>query len=215
MAGVPRRCRPRHQLQTVLTSGCAPSAGPALLKETPKAKGARGNPGGQGARIVPSDGTRAQTLADRGISYDQSSQWQRFADVPEDRFARRCRRRRAAATSGSTGRIVRPVIRRPSPTVPRSGLPLCRPVGEALAAISGAGGAGRPDLARRRLSGPQTRTLGGLLGARQEATGSTPSGDPPVWTNLPDSDGFDEATPPATGRRLWSQTASGKARGHD
>jgi hypothetical protein len=53
--------------------------GGELLAEMLKAKGAVGNPGGQGAKIVPSDGARTQTLSDSGISYDQSSTWQQLA----------------------------------------------------------------------------------------------------------------------------------------
>jgi hypothetical protein len=58
-----------------------------LLKEMDKAKGAQGNPGGQGAKFVRSTGATAQkTLADLGISKDQSSRWQRLADIPERSF---------------------------------------------------------------------------------------------------------------------------------
>lgn len=53
-----------------------------LLAEVPKAEGAAGNPGGQGAKIVPSEDTRTQTLADLGITYDQSAEWQKLADMP-------------------------------------------------------------------------------------------------------------------------------------
>jgi hypothetical protein len=41
-----------------------------------KAKGAQGNPGGQGAKIVRSEEATTQTLADLGITKDQSSDWQ-------------------------------------------------------------------------------------------------------------------------------------------
>jgi hypothetical protein len=51
-----------------------------LLKEIEKAKGG-------GDQRHPSHDTRgAPTLRERGISYDQSSRWQKLADVPEDRF---------------------------------------------------------------------------------------------------------------------------------
>lgn len=57
-----------------------------LLGEMEKAKGARGNPGGQGAKVVRSDDTTAQTLPEMGITRDQSSQWQKLAKVPEQEF---------------------------------------------------------------------------------------------------------------------------------
>jgi hypothetical protein len=58
-----------------------------LLRDMEKAKGATGNPGGRGAPIVRSQSTTAQpTLAELGISRDQSSKWQRLADVPEAEF---------------------------------------------------------------------------------------------------------------------------------
>ena len=53
-----------------------------LLKQMDKAKGAKGNPGGQGAKIVRSpEGT---TLKDHGITKKQSSKWQKLGDVPDD-----------------------------------------------------------------------------------------------------------------------------------
>jgi hypothetical protein len=58
-----------------------------LLHAMEKATGARGNPGGQGAPIVRSPDTTAQkTLADLGVSKQQSSDWQRLADVPKAEF---------------------------------------------------------------------------------------------------------------------------------
>jgi hypothetical protein len=55
-----------------------------LLKETEKAKGAQGT--GSNQYQVRSIGTTAPTLSDRGISKDQSSRWQKLADVPEEQF---------------------------------------------------------------------------------------------------------------------------------
>lgn len=60
-----------------------------LLASEEKAKGARGNPGGQGAAIVRSTDEAAQspkTLAEMGITKDQSSKWQQLAKVPEEQF---------------------------------------------------------------------------------------------------------------------------------
>lgn len=57
-----------------------------LLKQMEKNKGAQGT-GSNQYQQVPSDDARApKTLSDLGISYDQSSQWQRLADVPEEQF---------------------------------------------------------------------------------------------------------------------------------
>jgi hypothetical protein len=59
------------------------------LKGTPKATGARGNPRGQGAKIVRSPQTTTQkTLEEYGLTKDQSAEWQQLADVPEEIFER-------------------------------------------------------------------------------------------------------------------------------
>jgi hypothetical protein len=57
-----------------------------LLREQEEAKGARGNPGGQGAKIVRSNNATTQTLAELGISKAQSSRWQQLANVPQEQF---------------------------------------------------------------------------------------------------------------------------------
>lgn len=57
-----------------------------LLAQMEKAKGARGNPGGQGAAVVRSNGATTQTLADLGITKTQSAQWQQVAKIPAKAF---------------------------------------------------------------------------------------------------------------------------------
>lgn len=59
-----------------------------LLRDMEKAKGAQGNPGGQGAKIVRSNDTTAQpkTLSEMGVTKDQSSKWQKLAAIPEKEF---------------------------------------------------------------------------------------------------------------------------------
>lgn len=59
-----------------------------LLRKQEKAKGAAGNPRGRGAPIVRSDDptTHLPTLCDLGVSKQQSSDWQRLAEVPQEQF---------------------------------------------------------------------------------------------------------------------------------
>jgi len=57
-----------------------------LLAQMEKAKGAREPGTNRGS--TPSGDTRASTLSDLGISYDQSSQWQKLGAVPDDEFDR-------------------------------------------------------------------------------------------------------------------------------
>jgi hypothetical protein len=44
-----------------------------LLREMPKARGAEGNPGGQGAIVVRSHDATTQTLSDLGLTKSDSS----------------------------------------------------------------------------------------------------------------------------------------------
>ena len=63
-----------------------------FLKAMPKATGAKGNPGGQGAEIVRfPEGTTQQppTLADIGITKKQSHVAQKLAAIPEPEFRER------------------------------------------------------------------------------------------------------------------------------
>jgi site-specific DNA-methyltransferase (adenine-specific) len=57
-----------------------------FLRAAPKNKGAKGNPGGRGARIVqsPSGTTQSPTLAEAGISKKESSDAQALADLKEN-----------------------------------------------------------------------------------------------------------------------------------
>ena len=59
----------------------------AFLATTEKAKGARGNPGGQGAKIVQCPKGTTQTLASIGITKKQSARAQRLAAIPDAEFA--------------------------------------------------------------------------------------------------------------------------------
>lgn len=60
-----------------------------LLKKTDKAKGARGQLQGRdpsGGRIARPPEDEMRTLKNIGISKDQSSKWQKLADMPEEEF---------------------------------------------------------------------------------------------------------------------------------
>jgi hypothetical protein len=58
-----------------------------LLADMEKNPGARGNPGGRGAKIERSqDATTQPTLSDLGINKTQSSRWQKLAGLAEDDF---------------------------------------------------------------------------------------------------------------------------------
>lgn len=58
-----------------------------ILAKTPKATGAKGNPGGRGAKIVRSpNGTAQPTLAASGITKKISSRAQTLAAIPEEEF---------------------------------------------------------------------------------------------------------------------------------
>lgn len=60
-----------------------------LLKEIELAKGTRGTASGRdssGGSIIRPPENDIPTLSDMGITKDQSSNWQKLADVPEDKF---------------------------------------------------------------------------------------------------------------------------------
>jgi hypothetical protein len=71
-----------------------------LLKEREKAKGGDhgGKPRIDGSRLAPSN--PVQTLADIGISKQQSSRWQRLADVPDEEFEQALKSEQKPTTSG-------------------------------------------------------------------------------------------------------------------
>jgi hypothetical protein len=75
-----------------------------LLSRMEKAKGARGNPNGRGAKIVRSPNETAQppTLAEMGITKQQSSQWQKFADLSASEFEAKVIKAKAKAARAST-----------------------------------------------------------------------------------------------------------------
>lgn len=74
-----------------------------LLAEMDKSKGAAGNPGGRGAKIVLSHGTTAQTLSEIGITRDQSSKWQKVAALSDESFEANL----AAVEAPSTSSLLR------------------------------------------------------------------------------------------------------------
>jgi hypothetical protein len=84
-----------------------------LLASMAKAKGARGNPNGRGAPIVPSEGARPQTLSELGITHDQSSKWQQLAAVPEQEFESALAAPEKPSTNGIIGK-------KPEPMNPRA-----------------------------------------------------------------------------------------------
>lgn len=57
-----------------------------LLEKMEKANGARGNPGGRGAKIVGLHDVTPHELSDFGISKIQSHRWQRIATIPNQEF---------------------------------------------------------------------------------------------------------------------------------
>ena len=79
-----------------------------LLREMEKNKGARGNPGGQGAKIVRSRDATAQApkLSDVGVSKTQSSRWQKLAALDDEMFERRIERASAAAYEKISGAVL-------------------------------------------------------------------------------------------------------------
>jgi hypothetical protein len=61
-----------------------------ILTKMQKAIGARGNPGGRGAKVVPSTEARTQTptISELGLTYNQSANFQKLAKVPKPEFER-------------------------------------------------------------------------------------------------------------------------------
>jgi len=80
-----------------------------MLRDTEKAKGAAGTSSNQYQKEVQShDVTAPKTLSDMGITKDQSSTWQKLANVPEDEFE-------AAITMPGTKPSARHIIATPEP----------------------------------------------------------------------------------------------------
>ena len=84
-------------------------AGGRVLLAMVKAKGAQGNPGGQGAAIVRSHDATAQTptLTAMGLTRDQSSRWQKQAAVPDDEFESWCAESSEAHREVTTAELLR------------------------------------------------------------------------------------------------------------
>ena len=73
-----------------------------LLATTPKAEGAKGNPGGRGAPVVRSPTATTQTLAELGVTKTQSSKWQKLAKLPRDKLEIRIKHAQARVRGMTT-----------------------------------------------------------------------------------------------------------------
>lgn len=81
-----------------------------LDKKREKQQGARGNPGGQGAKFVGSDNTTPQTLKELGLSKDQALQWRKLDDVPDELFEAALTGAKKPTTNGIITAAAPPVI---------------------------------------------------------------------------------------------------------
>lgn len=73
-----------------------------MLANTEKNTGAQGNPGGRGARVVRSDDATAHTptVAQMGLTKDESSRYQQLAAMPADHFETAVATAKATAGDG-------------------------------------------------------------------------------------------------------------------
>lgn len=92
-----------------------------LLREMEKNKGARGNPGGRGAKVVRSQEATAQLpkLSDLGVTKTQSSRWQKLAALDPDKFERNVQRASTDAYDRMTARLFKEEPRRDGEPPPK------------------------------------------------------------------------------------------------
>ncbi len=74
-------------------------------------KGAQGNPGGRGAKLVQSPSSTAQpTLSDIGITKRQSSEYQQLANIPEDEIDARIEEQKAEGKPPTISATLKPHV---------------------------------------------------------------------------------------------------------
>lgn len=78
-----------------------------MLRDTQKNPGAKGNPGGRGARVVRSHDGTAQTLNEMGLTKNESSRYQALASMSEEQFDAAVETAKAAAGEVTTAYLVR------------------------------------------------------------------------------------------------------------